>query len=100
MKFSLQLFGGGGGTSGGNFVFTGHKMPDTGKPNSSRTRYDKDGNKRETRYYDENGNRWKDVHYKGPPNHEYPHEHYWWRDEKGAWHRTDYNYWKNGGRGV
>ena len=75
-------------------------MPDTGKPNSSRTRYDKFGNKRETRYYDKNGNRQKDVHYQGPPNHDYPHEHYWWQGENGAWHRTDYNYWKNGGRGV
>lgn len=43
MKFKLQLFGGGGGGSGGDFKFTGHKMPDTGKPNSSRTRYDKKG---------------------------------------------------------
>lgn len=55
MKFKLQLFGGGGGGSGGDFKFTGHKMPDTGKPNSSRTRYDKKGEKRERRYYDKDG---------------------------------------------
>ena len=97
MKFVLQLFGGRGAGSGGDFKFTGHKMRDTGKPNSSRTRYDKKGEKRERRYYDKNGNRWKDVHYKGPPNHKYPHEHYWWRDSNGEWHRTTYEDWLNGG---
>ncbi len=98
MIFNLQLFGGGGARSGGSFIFTGHKMPDNGKPNSTRTRNDKNGDKRETRYYDKNGYRNKDVHYKGPPNHEYPHEHYWWRDKNGAWHRTTYKDWLNGVR--
>lgn len=99
MKINIQIFGGGGGPSGGSFRTSAHKMPNTGKPNSSMTRYDSSGEKRETRYYDKNGDRLKDVHYKGPPNHEYPHEHYWWKDEKGNWHRTDYDYWAKGGRG-
>ncbi len=42
---NLQLFGGGGGSSGGNSRFTGHKMPNTGKPNSTRTKYDSQGKK-------------------------------------------------------
>ena len=95
---NIQLFGGGGGSSGGNFTFTGHKMPNEGKPNSSITRYDRLGRKHETRYFDKNGNRKKDVHYEGPEDHLYPHEHYWWQDEKGVWHRTTYNDWLKGER--
>lgn len=40
MEISLQLFGGRGVSSGGNTNFVGHSMPNTWKPNSSRTRYD------------------------------------------------------------
>lgn len=99
MEISLQLFGGRGVSSGGNTNFVGHSMPNTWKPNSSRTRYDQNGSKREKRYFDQNGDKERDVHYKGPPNHEYPHEHYWYKDKEGNWHRTPYEYWKNGGRG-
>lgn len=98
MKFNSQIFGGGGGSSGGHSKFTGHKMPDKWKQNSSRSRYDKNGNLRETRYFDKNGDKWKDVHHSGPPNHDYPHEHYWWKDDNGNWHRTTYEDWLKGVR--
>lgn len=92
----LQLFGGRGVSSGGSFKMIGHKLPDTGKPNSSTTRYDKNRIKRDKRYYDKYGNRKKDIHFTGPPNHEYPHEHYWHRDENGNWYRTSYQDWTKG----
>ena len=94
MDFNLQLFGGRGASSGGNFKFVGHKMLEKGKPNSSYTRYDKKGQKRETRYFDKNGEKKKDIHYVGPPNHKYPHEHYWNKDKNGNWHRSTYEDWE------
>lgn len=90
MKLILQLFGGRGLGSGGSYRMVGHKLPEEYKPNSSMTRYNKNGQKRETRYYDEKGNKKKDVHYMGPPGHNYPHNHYWYKDENGNWHRTPY----------
>lgn len=59
--------GGGRGTSsGGNTNITAHKLPEKWKPNSSVTRYDKRKMKRERRFYDSNGEKWKDTHYMGP----------------------------------
>ena len=94
----LQLFGGGGGSSGGNYKMTGHKLPEKGKPNSTMTRYDNKGIKRDKRYYDSNGDKKQDTHYTGAPNHDYPHDHYWYKDENGNWQRTTYEDWKNGGK--
>lgn len=95
---NVQLFGGRGIGSGGSFNMVGHKLPETYKPNSTMTRYDKRGLKKDKRYYDSKGNKYKDIHYQGPPNHDYPHEHYWYKDKNGNWYRTPYEYWKNGGR--
>lgn len=91
MKINIQLFGGRGTSSGGNTNITAHKLPEKWKPNSTVTRYDKRKTKREKRYYDSNGEKWKDTHYMGPPNHNYPHEHYWTKDENGNWKRTPYD---------
>ena len=98
MAFDIQLFGGRGGGSGGSYKMIGHKLPEFGKPNSDITRYDSDGNKRDRRYFDSEGNKKEDIHFTGPPNHKYPHSHYWYRDKNGNWHRTPYSYWENGGR--
>lgn len=91
MKTKIQLFGGRGTSSGGNKNIVGHKLPEEWKPNSSVTRYDKNGVKRDKRYYDSKGIKWKDTDYTGSPNHVYPHDHYWIKDEYGNLKRTPYN---------
>lgn len=96
MEINLQLFGGRGTSSGGSYSFSGHKMPEKWKPNSSITRYDSSGKKREKRKFDSNGDKQEDTHYMGPPNHKYPHKHYWWRDENGQWQRSTYDDWVKG----
>ena len=56
-----------------------HKLPMTGQiPNSNQVQKDDDGNITRIRYYDENGNAYKDVDYTdhGNPNkHKVPHTH-------------------------
>ena len=76
MIIYIQLFGGGGGTSGGNYKMTGHRLPDTYKPNSTLTRYNNRGIKKDKRWFDKNGEKHIDEHYDGPKNHRYPHKHY------------------------
>ena len=98
MIIYIQLFGGGGGTSGGNYKMTGHRLPDTYKPNSTLTRYNNRGIKKDKRWFDKNGEKHIDEHYDGPKNHRYPHKHYWHKDENGEWHRTSYEDWLKGVR--
>ena len=85
---NLQLFGGGGGSSGGNSRFTGHKMPNTGKPNSTRTKYDSQGKKTQKREYDSQGKPKTDTDYNHDHGHGVPHKHNWGYNPKtGRWER-------------
>lgn len=96
MEIKLLFFGGRGTASGGYFKIVGHKLPDKYKPNSVVARYDYQGIKREYRKFDNNGDKYYDDHLVGPPNHIYPHRHYWFKDEFGNWHRTTYTDWLKG----
>lgn len=61
------------------FKITPHRLPMTGQiPNSNQSQKDEKGNVIRIRYYDENGNAYKDIDYTdhGNPNrHKAPHEH-------------------------
>ena len=88
MKFKLQLFGGGGGSSGGSF--RGSTKPHyKGRPNSKYTQY-KNGKKYQERWYDDNGNPKKDRDYTdhgNPKIHpKVPHDHNWENGHRGNWY--------------
>ncbi len=76
---NLQLFGGGGGSSGGTSKGS-IKSPNNGDPNSSYIWY-KDGKKHQKRWYDKDGNPKLDKDYTdhgNPKRHPHvPHYHDW-----------------------
>ena len=77
MKINIQIFGGGGGPSGGSYKGN-RKPPINFYPNSQYTQYGKKGQKHQTRYYDKNGKPKYDIDYDGPRGgHSYPHKHVW-----------------------
>lgn len=74
---NIQLFGGGGGSSGGNFTGI-DKPPMKFRPNSQYTQLGKKGQKHATRYYDKYGRPKYDIDHDGPKGgHSYPHKHVW-----------------------
>ena len=59
-------------------------LSSTGKPNSTETLYDEDGNIKQIREYDSQGNALKDTDYKhGGVKHTFPHEHIWKDGKRG-----------------
>ena len=85
IKINLQLFGGGGGSSGGNYKMTGRRLPFKGRPNSTYDLY-KNGKRVQRRYYDKDGNPSKDVDYQhggADGIHSFPHYHDWVNGKRG-----------------
>ena len=93
MIIHIQLFGGGGGTSGGSFRGT-TKTPDEYKPNSTYTQY-KNGKKYQKRWYDNKGKPKRDKDYTdhgNPKKHPVtPHYHDWEGGKHGDGYYIDEN---------
>lgn len=91
MKINLQLFGGRGISSGGNFRGNS-KTPFNGAPNSTYTWY-KNGNPYQKRWYDKNGKPKLDKdftdHGNGKAHPKSPHFHDWEDGQRGR------GYWKD-----
>ncbi len=66
----------------------------TGKPNSRKDRYNKNGKKIQSRWYDENGNavRNRDYLHSSREGVKFPHDHDWKNGERGKEHlEPDYD---------
>lgn len=93
IKIKVQLFGGRGVGSGGNFRGT-TKPPNTHKPNAIYTQY-KNGKKYQKRWYDDKGKPKKDKDYTDHGNSKKhpvtPHYHDWTNGEHGDGYYIDKN---------